>query len=76
MSHTGLPPMQYGRIGTWDGADFVHRTRASLRTCDEAQLEKLGNDIANRCDGLTSSQYRQMIEAWAQAKRRLEMDVP
>jgi len=67
--------MQYGRVGTWGSMDFVHRTRDSLLNCQsQSQLTKLGDEIARWCDRLTAVQYRQMIQAWVEAKARLDLD--
>lgn len=55
--------------------DFTHRTRDSLLNCQsQSQLTKLGDEIASWCDRLTAVQYRQMIQAWAEAKARLDLD--
>lgn len=73
--HTGLPQMQYGRSQLSGAVSFTHRTRDNLLNCrSQSQLTKLGDEIARWCDRLNSVQYRQMIQAWAEAKARLDLD--
>ena len=67
--------MAYGRCELTGTLGFVHRTTESLSRCrTQSQLTKLGDEIARWCGSLTAVQYRQMIQAWAEAKRRLDLD--